>query len=109
MNELLLPSAYLMTSLLYEGKRSVVYRGIRQSDRLPVILKRHRKALPNPADLIAYKLAFEMATEARLAGIAQPLALCKIGQALCLIQEDVGGDALALLGGTKGFQTEDIS
>jgi hypothetical protein len=40
-----------LSEKLYESKKSVVYRGVRESDKLPVVVKFLRAEYPWPAEL----------------------------------------------------------
>jgi len=44
---------------IYESAKSVVYRGVRESDHTPVILKVLNKNYPSPQELIRYRQEFK--------------------------------------------------
>jgi len=82
---------------IYEGTHSIVYRGHRNSDELPVVIKVLKREYPLPIELARFKREFEMTNMLENDGIITAYGLEKSGNTLAIILEDFGGDALSKL------------
>jgi predicted ATPase/signal transduction histidine kinase len=89
--------SYLAEEILHEGLKTIVYRGVRKKDGLPVILKALRHEYPLPEDAARLRREFEITRDLSLAGVVKNLELFEHKNSLVLAQEDFGGQALKLL------------
>ncbi len=85
---------YAITSQLYEGRKSVVYRGVRDSDGVPVVIKVLRSEYPSQRDLA--RVHHEYRVNKRLqaqgaTGIIRALSLEPYGNGLATVLEDIDG------------------
>jgi len=80
---------------IYESANSVVYRGIRQSDRTPVILKVLKEDYPSPAELTRYKQEYEITGSLNLDGVVKAYSQQDYQRSLVMLLEDFGGESLA--------------
>ncbi len=80
---------YAEVTLVYSGGRTMVYRGIRVSDRQPVIVKVLRNQHPTFNELVKFRNQYAIASHLEHPGIVQPLALerCNLGYALVMPDE----------------------
>ncbi|MDZ7266965.1 MAG: AAA family ATPase [candidate division KSB1 bacterium] len=85
---------YLAKETLHEGTRTVIYRGARKSDGLPVILKTLRQEYPEPAALARLRHEFEIARELQFDGVVKFIELVEHHNSLVLVEEDFGGESL---------------
>ena len=53
---------------IYESANSLVYRGIREGDNTPVILKVLKQDYPTPAELTRYKQEYEITRSLNIDG-----------------------------------------
>jgi len=88
---------YTTDRQIYEGTHSIVYRGHRNSDELPVVIKVLKREYPLPIELARFKREFEMTNMLENDGIITAYGLEKSGNTLAIILEDFGGDALSKL------------
>ncbi len=58
-----------LSEKLYESKKSVVYRGVRESDKLPVVVKFLRAEYPLPEELDLFEYEYRIASELNLPGV----------------------------------------
>ncbi|MGI0483780.1 serine/threonine protein kinase, partial [Pantanalinema rosaneae CENA516] len=79
---------YQIRAQLHESSRSLIYRGERQSDHIPVILKVLKPDYPSLSDLIRLRNHYTIATYLDLPGIVRPLALERDRNGLALVMPD---------------------
>jgi predicted ATPase/class 3 adenylate cyclase/GAF domain-containing protein/tRNA A-37 threonylcarbamoyl transferase component Bud32 len=91
-----LPGITIFT-LIYETTHSRVYRGRRNSDNQPVILKVLKDDYPTSAELTRYKQEYEIASSLNLEGVIKAYGLENFQNTLVIIFEDFGGYSLNLL------------
>ncbi|HEY9596374.1 MAG TPA: serine/threonine-protein kinase, partial [Cyanophyceae cyanobacterium] len=84
-----------VTAKIYESANSVVYRGIREGDHTPVILKVLKEDYPTPAELTRYKQEYEITRSLNLDGVVKAYSLQDYQRSLVMLLEDFGGESLA--------------
>ncbi|MEG4129320.1 AAA family ATPase [Microcoleus sp. Pol1B3] len=82
--------------LLYESTNSLVYRGIREADRQPLILKLLKESYPTPQELLRYRTEYRITRELKEAGVVQVYDLQKYQNSLVIFVEDFGGESLKI-------------
>ncbi|MEL6900385.1 MAG: AAA family ATPase [Cyanobacteria bacterium J06606_4] len=87
-------SGYCFTEKLYEGDRTVVYRGIREQDRHPVVVKLLKDDYPSFSDLVKFSNQYSIAKDLNLPNVVTPMALLPCGHGSALVMNDFGGCAL---------------
>jgi len=98
---------YQILAQIYESSNSIVYRGIRQVDTQPVILKRLKPDYPTSEELSRYKSEYDITHNWRLAGVIHAYDLLAYQNTLVIILEDIGGESLKLLLNTITFSLID--
>ena len=88
---------YRIETKLYEGTRTVIHRGRRVVDNLPVIIKRLKQGLPSPEEIAQFRREYEVAQEVYFDGIAQTYSLEAFKNTLFMAIEDFGGEPLSKL------------
>jgi predicted ATPase/signal transduction histidine kinase/tRNA A-37 threonylcarbamoyl transferase component Bud32 len=106
--EMLAISGFLFNSKIHESYNSLVYRGIRQQDNRPVVLKILKSAYPTPELLSRYKQEFEITHKLQLAGVIKSYSLEKYQNTLAIAFEDFGGESLKILMGERRFTIEEF-
>jgi predicted ATPase/signal transduction histidine kinase len=86
---------YQIREAIYEGVNTVVYRGQRNQDRQPVILKILNTEYPTPTDVAKFRHQYEIAKKLDLEGIVKPYELVNYQNTTALILEDFGGTSLS--------------
>ncbi|OLP20127.1 hypothetical protein BST81_01450 [Leptolyngbya sp. 'hensonii'] len=86
---------YRLTQLLHAGSRSLVYRGIRLTDELAVVLKFSQDARPWLQDLLQLRNHYIITKNLNLPGVVQPLGLEPYGHGFVLVMADEGYIALS--------------
>ncbi|MBD2494252.1 AAA family ATPase [Nostoc sp. FACHB-280] len=87
-------SGYQIIELLYAGSRSIVYRAIRQFDRLPVVIKVLTSEHPTLQELLQFRHQYSISKNLDIPGIIHPLALETYKNSYILVMADTGGIAL---------------
>lgn len=88
-------SGYQVHATLYESPRTIIYRGVRAADELPVVIKSMRDEHPAPREVAELRREFRVARRIRAPGVLQVYALEPWLGRLSMIQEDFGGTSLA--------------
>jgi len=90
-------NGYQILTQIYESSNSHVYRGIRQQDNQPVILKFLKEDYPTPSELTRYKQEYEITRNLNLEGVIKAYELKPYQMTLCIILEDFGASSLKQL------------
>ncbi|MFB2894092.1 AAA family ATPase [Aerosakkonemataceae cyanobacterium BLCC-F50] len=88
-------SGYQITEQLYAGTRTLVYRGIRTSDRHPVAIKILRNEYPNFSELVQLRNQYTIAKNLDFPRIIKALTLEVYRNGYALVMEDFGGISLS--------------
>ncbi len=88
---------YQITEQIYESSRSRVYRGMREDDAKPVIIKVLKQEYPTHQELARYKQEYEIISSLNLEGVIRAYSLEKYQRSLAIILEDFGGESLRSL------------
>jgi PAS domain S-box-containing protein len=94
---------YQILAQIDESAISLVYRGIRERDGQPVILKRLKKDYPTLNELARYKREYEITRSLNLEGVVKAYDLEKYQNALVMCLEDFGGESLKVLMAKRKF------
>jgi|GEM_PF-1582894 serine/threonine protein kinase len=74
---------YEILTQIYDSTNSNVYRGIRQEDNQPVILKILKEDYPTPSELTRYKQEYEITRNLNLDGVIKAYELKPYQMTLC--------------------------
>ena len=85
---------YQVTEQIYESINSTIYRGIRNGDNQPVILKMLKQNYPTQAELTRYQQEYEVTLDFDLAGVVKAYDIEKYQNTLVIILEDFGGESI---------------
>jgi predicted ATPase/signal transduction histidine kinase len=86
---------YQVTTQLYTGTRTLVYRGIRSSDKHLVVIKILRNEYPNFYELVQFRNQYTIAKNLDFPSIIKPLTLEVYRNGYFLVMEDFGGISLS--------------
>ncbi|HEY9618752.1 MAG TPA: serine/threonine-protein kinase, partial [Crinalium sp.] len=81
-------ASYRITSLIHEGSKTLVYRGVRLADAQPVVLKVLKSDRPSIYDLLRFRNHYTIAKYLNVPGIVQPLSLEPHGNGFVLVMPD---------------------
>lgn len=87
---------YRIIKQLYSGKKTLVYRAIRQKDQQSVILKLMRNEDPNFTEINQFHNQYTITQNLEIPGIVKPINLEKYHNRYVIVMEDFGGIALNL-------------
>ena len=87
-------NAYQVTEQLYEGSRTLVYRGRRGDDQTPVILKMLRSDYPNLSELAQFRNQSTIAQTLDIPGVIKTHGVETYQNREVLVMEDFGGISL---------------
>ncbi len=89
-------TGYCVTERLHIDDRTIVYRGLREQDQRPVILKLLRREYPTPRELSQFRNQYDLARSLHLPGVIETYDLIIHDQEhrYVLVMEDFGGITL---------------
>lgn len=99
---------YKITSELYKGKRSKIFRGQRIYDGFPVIIKTKNKEYQNNEEMKELRWEFEVGSTIRANNVIQYLDLVKYNSGLAIIEEYFNGESIRELNKSKLFTLEEF-
>lgn len=85
---------YQIIEQIYAGGRTLVYRGLRDSDQKLVVIKLLRNQAPNFSELVQFRHQYIIAKNLNIPGIIKPTALLDYGHSYALVMEDFRGISL---------------
>ena len=88
---------YHLVEQLYCGSRTLVYRAIRETDRLPVVIKLLNRDYPSFSELLQFRNQYTIAKNLGLPGVVEPYNLESYRHSYALVMEDFGGISLTRL------------
>jgi len=101
-------TGYQIGAQIYESANSLVYRAIRESDAVPVILKVLKQDYPTPAELTRYRQEYEITSHLHLSGIVKAYSLERYERTLAIVFEDFGGESLKILTNSQPLTLEEF-
>ncbi len=99
---------YQIKEPIYESVNSTIYRGIKNEDNKPVILKILKQDYPTAAELNRYQQEYEITNSLNSEGIIKTYGIEKYQNTLIIILEDFGGNSLKKLTTDYSFIFEDF-
>jgi serine/threonine protein kinase len=94
---------YQVTEKLHESSNSLVYRGYRQTDNLPVILKMLKESYPSPEKIAWFKREHQITQNINLPGVIDVYSLQNLENQWVIELEDFGGESLNQIIAKKQF------
>ncbi|MBC1224564.1 serine/threonine-protein kinase, partial [Nostoc sp. UCD120] len=87
-------SGYKVSEQLYNGSRTLVYRGYRETDLLPVVIKLLKNPYPSFSELLSFRNQYTIAKNLNSPLIIQTYSLEPYQNGYALLMEDFGGISL---------------
>ncbi len=85
---------YKVSEELYNGSRTIVYRGYRETDSLPVVIKLLKNPYPSFSELLSFRNQYTIAKNLNSPLIVQTYSLEPYQNGYALVMEDFGGISL---------------
>ncbi|MEH2088319.1 trifunctional serine/threonine-protein kinase/ATP-binding protein/sensor histidine kinase [Nostoc sp.] len=85
---------YKVSEELYNGSRTIVYRGYRETDSLPVVIKLLKNPYPSFSELLSFRNQYTIAKNLNSPLIVQTYSLEPHQNGYALVMEDFGGISL---------------
>ncbi|MBO3461086.1 serine/threonine protein kinase, partial [Aetokthonos hydrillicola] len=85
---------YDLREKLYNGFRTIVYRGVRQADSLPVVIKLLKNPYPSFSELVQFRNQYTIAKNLDYPGIIKAYRLEPYQNGYALVMEDFRGISL---------------
>jgi predicted ATPase/GAF domain-containing protein/tRNA A-37 threonylcarbamoyl transferase component Bud32 len=99
---------YQIIEKIYESANSLVYRGILEPEKQPIILKILKENYPSPSELTRYKQEYEITRSLTTDRVIKVYGLQRYQNSLVMILEDFGGQSLNLLMSKRQFSLEEF-
>ncbi|MEG4250848.1 protein kinase domain-containing protein, partial [Microcoleus sp. Pol10D4] len=87
-------AGYRLIEQLYSGSKTLVYRAIREIDRLPVVIKLLNRDYPSFSELLQFRNQYTIDKNLRLPRVVEPYSLESYRNSYTLVMEDFGGISL---------------
>lgn len=87
-------SGYHLSQKIYEGSRTLVYRGTRQADQRPVVIKLLKNPYPTFSELVQFRNQYTIGKNLKIPGIVRPYSLESYQNGYALVMEDFSGVSL---------------
>jgi len=91
---MLMLQGYDVLELIYRSAKTLIYRGQRQSDQLPVLIKILNTEYPSFSELMHFRNQYTIAKNLNIAGVLHPLALENYRNGYALVMADEGNISL---------------
>lgn len=98
---------YSITETIHTSEHSVVHRGRRASDQVPVVIKRLSGEHPSMEEIVKLKYEYAIQKDLTDPGVVRAYELTVVGGALSLVMEDAGKSSLDKLIESKRLSLED--
>jgi predicted ATPase/signal transduction histidine kinase/tRNA A-37 threonylcarbamoyl transferase component Bud32 len=85
---------YRISEEIYTSSKTIVYRGVREQDEKPVILKLMRNEYPSFSEIAQFRNQYTITKNLELAGVVKTYSLESYRNGLALVMEDFGGISL---------------
>ncbi|MBN3922433.1 trifunctional serine/threonine-protein kinase/ATP-binding protein/sensor histidine kinase [Nostoc sp. NMS4] len=85
---------YRISEEIYNGSRTLVYRGYRETDSLPVVIKLLKNPYPSLGELVQFRNQYSIAKHLTSPKIIQTYSLEAYQNGYALVMEDFGGISL---------------
>ncbi|MEH2295470.1 ATP-binding sensor histidine kinase [Nostoc sp.] len=85
---------YQLNEELYNGSRTLVYRGYRETDSLPIVIKLLKNPYPSFSELLSFRNQYTIAKNLNSPLIIQTYSLELYQNGYALVMEDFGGISL---------------
>ncbi|MEH1919529.1 trifunctional serine/threonine-protein kinase/ATP-binding protein/sensor histidine kinase [Nostoc sp.] len=85
---------YRISEELYNGSRTLVYRGYRETDSIPVVIKLLKNPYPSFSELLSFRNQYTIAKNLNSPLIVQTYSLEPYQNGYALVMEDFGGISL---------------
>jgi PAS domain S-box-containing protein len=99
---------YRITEQIYDGSRTIVYRGISESEQKSVVIKLLKSEYPTFSELVQFRNQYTITKNLDLAGIVKPIVLEKYGNSFALFMEDMGGISLSEYLGDRSMSLDEF-
>ena len=86
---------YSITTQLYSGTRTQVYRALSERNQQPVVIKLLKSEYPAFNELLQFRNQYTIAKNLDLPGVVKPLSLENYGHGLAIVMEDNGCSSLS--------------
>ncbi|MGF1989926.1 MAG: ATP-binding sensor histidine kinase [Nostoc sp. ZfuVER08] len=84
-------SGYRISEIIYTSNRTLVYRGWRESDETPIVIKLLKNPYPSPIELAQFRNQYAITNILNVPGVVRIYSLENFQNRLALILEDFGG------------------
>ena len=92
---------YTITAKIYEGQKTIVYRGYSDRDGQPLIFKTLRKEYPSPKEVAKFKHQYKICKHLNLAGVVQHFRIENHNRWFIILEDFGGQDMAEFLAGEK--------
>jgi serine/threonine protein kinase len=85
---------YILSEKIHETRNSIIYRGHRENENQPLIIKLLKTAYPTPSEIARFKQEYNLLKTLDIQNIIKIYDLAKHDEKYAIIEEDFGGVSL---------------
>ncbi|PKN51712.1 MAG: serine/threonine-protein kinase PknK [Deltaproteobacteria bacterium HGW-Deltaproteobacteria-13] len=85
---------YILQEMIHETRNSVIYRGHKENESRPLIIKLLKTMYPTPAEIARFKQEYELVKKLDIENIIKIFDLVEYNDKYAIIEEDFGGISL---------------
>ncbi|RAM52604.1 MAG: serine/threonine protein kinase [Hapalosiphonaceae cyanobacterium JJU2] len=108
LNQVISFPGYCITEQIYLGSRTIVYRGIREQDQQPVIIKIMRNEYPSLSEIAQFRNQYIINKKFNSPGIVKTYSLENYHNGYAIVMEDFGGISLQQWMGKTNLEISNI-
>lgn len=88
---------YSVLEKFHDGSSTQLYRGVREHDQLPVVIKVPRGEYPSSREIARLQHEYRLLSELEIPGVARAYAMEKFGRGQALVMQHLSGQPLNLV------------
>lgn len=87
-------SNYILQEIIHETRNSIIYRGYKENETQPLVIKLLKTANPTPSEIARFKQEYNLVQKLNIENIIKIFDLVEHNNQYAIIEEDFGGKSL---------------
>lgn len=95
---------YVLFEKIHETRNSIIYRGHKENESQPFVIKVLKTSDPNPSEVARFKQEYNLVKKLNIEGVIKTIELVEYNDKYAIIEEDFGGVSLKDILKTKKLE-----